>query len=208
MKTITNCKKKTLIIVGILLLNSLFIFGQPTSLVNASDPSFSLFESENGLGFSTYTCLDKDGDNYGVGPGCLEMDADDRDNTVHSASEAIAKYITLNDFLIHLGYNPTRIWYIAKNGNNSTGLVNDSTKPFSDWSNASMRTLIAPGDIVLFRQGTWTSMIIDPPSGAAGNPIVFMAYPGETVWVDNSSTGWNAIDILNQSYIIIDKNFG
>src|SRR6185369_1851625 len=46
----------------------------------------------NGLGGSTLTCLDQDGDGYGVGPGCSGVDADDSDATVHTAAQGIAKY--------------------------------------------------------------------------------------------------------------------
>ena len=158
----------------------------------------------NGLGGSTLTCLDQDGDGYGVGPGCIGMDADDTDASVHSAAQAIAKYGTLNAFLSHLGYNPTRIWYISPTGNNSTGVVNDPSHPYRDWSNASIRTQVAPGDMVMLRAGIFTNMIIDPPSGTVGNPIIFMAYPGESVLLDTTSGGYNALDLAAQSYVIID----
>ena len=53
-------------------------------------------------------------------PGCLGPDADDLDATVHSGPQAVAKYGSLTAFLAHLGYTPTRIWYVAPTGNDAT----------------------------------------------------------------------------------------
>ena len=70
----------------------------------------SAFQGLNGLGASTMTCIDRDGDGYGTGAGCQGPDADDLDATVHTGPQAVAKYGTLSAFLAHLGYSPTRIW--------------------------------------------------------------------------------------------------
>src|SRR5690242_6115196 len=86
--------------------------------------------AQTGLGKSTFTCVDRDGDGYGVGPGCTAMDADDNDPTVQTAAQGIAKYGTLAAFLTHLGYAPRNIYYISPTGNDSTGTPNDITKPY------------------------------------------------------------------------------
>lgn len=78
-----------------------------------------------GLGQSKITangpCLDKDGDGYGVGAGCLGPDADDNDPSVHSYSDIQAKYgpdpgygnvsRPVNNWLAHTGYfDATNTW--------------------------------------------------------------------------------------------------
>src|SRR5215472_2371582 len=80
-------------------------------------PQSSSLPGLNGLGASTLTCIDRDGDGYGTGAGCLGPDADDLDPAVHTGADAVAKYGTLKAFLAHLGYSPLRIWYIATTGN-------------------------------------------------------------------------------------------
>src|SRR5262249_28905309 len=135
----------------------------------------------DGPGKSTFTCLDKDGDGYGVGPGCLGPDADDNDSTVQNASRAIAKYGTLQIFLAHLGYNPGHIFYLSTSGNDSTGVVDDPTHPFQTWSAINVlmaRGAFSPGDMVMFRGGTWTGTTIVPIGGVSGQPVILMAYPG------------------------------
>src|SRR5215471_602947 len=160
-----------------------------------------------GLGKSTVTCLDKDGDGYGVGPACLGPDADDNDGTVQNASQAIAKYGTLQAFLAHLGYHPRRIFYLATNGNDSTGVADDPTRPYQTWSKINLlmaNGTFLPGDMVMFRGGTWTGMTLAPISGISGKPVMLMAYPGETVWIDNHVTGATVVQINGKSFITID----
>ena len=77
----------------------------------------------NGFGKTTATCLDKDGDGYGPGSGCAGVDADDNDAAVHSTADVLGKYGSLTAFLAHLGYAPTRIWYISPSGSSIFTLV-------------------------------------------------------------------------------------
>ncbi len=65
-----------------------------------------------GLGASTYTCVDRDGDGYGR-PGCTGPDADDTDSTLHTGAQGVTKYGTLTTFLSRLGYTPAHIYYLA-----------------------------------------------------------------------------------------------
>src|SRR6185369_15088472 len=119
----------------------------------------------NGLGGSTLTCLDQDGDGYGVGPGCSGVDADDSDATVHTAAQGIAKYGTLSAFLSHLGYNPTNIWYLSPTGvDASTGGVpnckNNINAPCAmyDYIRTSIYNNSGGGSVVMLRNG-WNGRI-------------------------------------------------
>lgn len=157
-----------------------------------------------GLGYSTYTCLDKDGDGYGVGPGCTGLDSDDTDITVHTAAEGITKYTTLAGFVTHLlGFTPGNLCYISTSGNDSTGACNDASHPFLTLSKIQTLTGnggIVAGDVVLFRAGTWTGQALTPQtSGTSGHPLVFMAYPGESALLQQTSS--NMIFIANLNYI-------
>ena len=163
--------------------------------------------AQTGLGKSTYTCIDKDGDGYGVGPGCVGPDADDNDAAVFSGPQAIAKYGTMRNFLMHLGYNPRHIFYLSTTGNDSTGIMDDPTHPYQTW--AKMNTLLGNGtfgvgDMLMFRGGTWTNTTLRPFSGQAGSPVILMAYPGEAAWFDNHATGAPIVSLPDQSYIIVD----
>ena len=156
---------------------------------------------QTGLGKSTLTCLDVDGDGYGAGPGCRGPDADDNDSTVWTAPQAIAKYGTLQAFLTHRGYSNTRIWIVSPTGNDGACSVNGSA--CATWGHVA--TVMSPGDLVLGRSGTWTGVTVAPPSGTSGSPTVFMAYPGELPFIDNRSTTMaNAIDLLSHNWITID----
>jgi hypothetical protein len=60
-----------------------------------------------GLGKSTITCLDKDGDRYGLGPGRLGPDVEDNDTTPYTGARAMAKFSTLVAFRRYYGYTPS-----------------------------------------------------------------------------------------------------
>ncbi|MCE5276587.1 MAG: tandem-95 repeat protein [Planctomycetaceae bacterium] len=139
--------------------------------------------------------IDRDGDGYGVasskGP-----DADDTDASVYTWQQGVAKYGTFNAFLSHLGYDPTRIIYVSKTGSNTTGVIGDMNKPFASFSAVSLK----PGDMVIYRGGTYGSFNDNSVDGTASNPIVFMAMPGEKVVF--SSTG-DAMGV-DGSYVIFD----
>jgi chitodextrinase len=158
----------------------------------------------NGLGHSTTTCIDRDGDGYGTGPGCAGPDADDLDPTVHTAAQALAKWGMLKTFLAHLGYSPNNFWYISTTGTDNTNC--HDTDAASQLSNpcASYYYIqthgLAAGDMVIWRGGTYSENLGVLPlgSGSAGAPLMFMAYPGE---VPNVGYGLNFVD---QSWTIVD----
>jgi hypothetical protein len=158
----------------------------------------------HGLGSSTLTCVDRDGDGYGTGPGCLGPDADDQDATVHLGSDLVTKWGSVLLGLNHLGYNPANIWYVSAStnspaGNDSTGAVNDATHPFLTCCGSGHAHPVA-GDAVLFRGGNY-AFLAYPPNGTVGAPVIIMNYPGEAVAFTTASTG---IDMGTSSYRILD----
>jgi hypothetical protein len=166
-----------------------------TTTTNPPPPGGS-YSVPSGLGASTYTCLDKDGDFYGVGVTCIGADADDSDSAVHSADQAISKWGSLAAFLAHRGYNPLRYWYIATNGNDSTCAVNTASLPCATFER--IQGSILPGDIILFRAGTYTERINAnyAGGGTAASPKIYMAYPGEKVIISNSTS----VNLCNAAY--------
>jgi hypothetical protein len=168
-----------------------------------------------GLGKSTITCLDKDGDGYGVGPGCLGPDADDNDSSIQTGVQAIAKWGTLAAFLSHRGYNPTHIWYMAPAtasancqssigscvGNDSTGVEDDINHPFLTWH--AIQARVAAGHMVMMRDA-WTDYVYNPPSGTAGSPLIYLGFPGEAPYLNPSVVANSQINILDVSWIVID----
>jgi len=153
------------------------------------------------------TCIDVDGDGYGTGSTCTGPDADDNDSTVHTGAQGITKYGTLKIFLLHLGYSPTNFWYLATTGSDSntchdTNGTSAISTPCATF--AHIRTSLAANDLVLWRAGTYTEALMSPGSGSSGNPIVFMAYPGESVLFDENGTGNTAFETVGQSYLTFD----
>ena len=158
-----------------------------------------------GLGKTTGTCIDKDGDGYGLGPGCANgPDADDNDPSVKTAQDAIAKYGSMEAFLNHhiretLGnpnYTVHKILYVdAAHGKEFGARANDEKRPYR-----SAPTFLKSGDVVLFRAGDYPRM--SPHGGSSGFPVVYMAYPGEVVRVDASS--YEAFNLINAHGLILD----
>jgi len=132
----------------------------------------------SGLGQSTLTCLDKDGDGFGVGPGCSGPDADDLAAAVHTGGQALSAHGgTITGWLQYRGYPTGHVWYIAPTGNDSTCVENDATRPCATFSRVNSSAIA--GRVVIFREGTYRQSLAPTNSGSAGNPIVFMSYPGE-----------------------------
>lgn len=160
------------------------------------------YSAKHGLGSSTITCLDKDGDGYGVGPGCTGPDADDLDATVYTAAHAISKYGDIPTFIKYLGYNPTNICYLATTGNDGTAAANDASLPYATW--AAARTACGGGSMVMVRGGTWNNLTVAPAGGSAGAPVIYLAYPGERPVIDNNVSGSTVFNITDRSYLIFD----
>lgn len=148
-----------------------------------------------------YTCVDRDGDGYGTGPGCTGPDADDQDAAVHAGGEFVTKWTTLAAGLNHLGYSPTNIYYLATTGTDAgspPNCKNNAAAPCLTW--AHIASSVAAGDAVVLRGGTY-SFLITPPTGTAGSPVIIMSYPGELATFATSGTGIRA---LNKSWLVID----
>src|ERR1035441_3913055 len=160
------------------------------------------------LGASNQTCLDKDGDGYGVGPGCLGPDADDFDPSINTVASWTTRSPNLCLFLNQQrGYGITcgHVYAIATTGSDSN--VCSLASPCATF--AHVHGSLAPGDVLTWRGGTYSEMLDNEwPAvyGASGNPIVLIAYPGETVtW---SATSWGYINNLGTgtpgNYITLD----
>ena len=129
-----------------------------SAICSLAYPQSATFPGLNGLGSSTLTCVDRDGDGYGTGPGCLGPDAGcSLDSAVHTGAQGIAKYGTLAAFLGHLGYNPIRIWYIATTGNDTACVSGNAPvgigSPCLTFSPVGAN--LNAGDMVIYRAGTY-----------------------------------------------------
>jgi hypothetical protein len=152
-------------------------------------------------GLGGYYAIDRDGDGYGVACS-LGPDADDLDPSVTTFASALSKYASAEALLNHLGYYPTRIIYVSKSGNNSTGQVGDINKPFASYTSAPGG--IKPGDVVIYREGVWQGSYtfnVTKVNGTPDRPIVFMAMPGERVVFDATD---QSIEVGYSSNVVID----
>ena len=151
-----------------------------------------------GKGATNAYYIDNDADGYGVGPGTLGRDADDNDADVNTPETMLAQYGTVENFVNHLGYNPDRISYLASDGDDASGDVDNILKPYLSWN--TVRSLIQPGDLVMFREGVYGHTRLTN-SGLPDKPIVIMAFPGETVILDDS---YAAILVDGRSNLVFD----
>ena len=133
--------------------------------------------------------IDGDCDGYGVGSP-LGPDADDGDPTVNTAASMIAKYDPVNrnpftalqNFLpARRGYHPLHYIFISTSGSDATCAVNNINLPCAGFVKAN--TLAVPGDAIVWRAGTYaqSTYIQLTKSGTPLNPMIYMAYPGESV---------------------------
>ncbi len=140
----------------------------------------------DGLGASTVTCVDVDGDKHGVGPGCVGADADDTDVAVRTASEAITKWGNLAAFWTHQGRNPVNVLFVGAAGSCAkiaSPFVYDASKACAG-IDAAIKVML-PGDAVVVRGGTYprtTEIQIKPGTlsgGVCTAKTLYLAYPGE-----------------------------
>jgi hypothetical protein len=165
-------------------------------------PVFAQSPSIKGPGCTTATMIDWDCDGYGPGSP-LGSDADDNDSTVNTSATALGKYGTTAAILAHLGYNPTRMFFISTSGSNSTGQVNNQNLPYATWGGVS--GLIQPGDAVIWRAGTYPmSAPLNITGGTSTAPVVYMAYPGEKVVLDWSAVASDGVRADGLSYWTVD----
>ena len=153
------------------------------------------------LGLGSPYHIDRDGDGRGVASP-LGPDADDTDPNVTTLGSALQKYGSLEAFLNYLGYYPQRMIFVSKYGNNATAEVGNIDRPFTSYG--SVPGGVQPGDVVIYREGTWQSNYIFNATnvhGTAGEPIVFMAMPGERVVFDATD---QSIEVGYSSNLVLD----
>jgi parallel beta-helix repeat protein len=78
-------------------------------------------------------------------------------------------------------------YYVSPSGNNSNpGTISSPWKTIGKAAG-----IVLPGDTVYIRGGIYPEYITIIPSGSAGNPILFEAYPGEIPVIDGSGKTTN-----------------
>jgi|GEM_PF-1510428 len=164
-----------------------------------------------GHGCTATYFVDKDCDGYGVGvradgdysaDGVVGRlgdmsDADDNDANVNTPESVIARYGTIENFLINVkGHTPDDIYYIAADGNDAnTGGASD---PFATWERVD--DIMGPGDVLIYREGTYydpgIAALYSPfDGGTAENPVLFMPYPGERVVFDAVNSAFHTAEM-------------
>jgi hypothetical protein len=116
---------------------------------------------------------------------------------------------------------PGQIYFVALNGNDSTGVIGDITHPFRNVQNTFNRSDFGPGDHIVIRGGTWTDTnsrynsffsLQDGKGGTAADPVVVMAYPGERVYIPRPSGAgihaWNSPGGLTVAGLEFDMQGG
>ena len=102
------------------------------------------------------------------------------------------------------GLLPATVWYMAPAPLGNDGNPGSMAQPFNTFWEAGTHAL--PGDTVYVRGGTYalTQPAWIPCSGAAGVPITFAAYPGETPVIDGTGIGVTATVLgLGGSYLAV-----
>ncbi|TAL62803.1 MAG: DUF1565 domain-containing protein, partial [Bacteroidetes bacterium] len=94
------------------------------------------------------------------------------------------------------------VYYVATTGNDANpGTI---TSPFLTVTKGV--SVLAPGDTLYIRAGTYAEAIHDIPSGSSwNNPVTVAAYPGEIATVKPWSTGWPCVYLTPRSYIVLDR---
>lgn len=94
-----------------------------------------------------------------------------------------------------------QIYYVAPNGDDSNpGTFSQPWRTIQKAANS-----LTAGEMVYIRGGTYREQVVPQNSGSAGNPIAYVAYPGETVTLDGATVSlpqWDALfNIVNISYV-------
>lgn len=187
------------------ILRNIFIYGLVMLFLNTS-LAFADSYTPIGKGCTNAYYIDRDCDGYGVaspfGP-----DADDSDSEVNTPGTILAKYATLDNFLQHLGYNADRIFFIAKDGSDTTGEVDNIDKPYAALRGV-VHGLLQPGDMVIFREGNYSDGVGVGGIGTDTKPVAALAYPGEKVILTAENTALRAGNyIIYDGFIVEDSSF-
>jgi len=90
--------------------------------------------------------------------------------------------------------------YVATTGSDSN--PGTLSQPWATLQHAA--DVAQPGDTIYVRAGEYHEEVTLPRSGAAGLPITFAAFAGETVWLDGSGKALNyAFDLEGASHITV-----
>jgi hypothetical protein len=207
-----------------------------SKLVNTATEEAAADPSSVGAGIArgctTVWYIDWDCDGYGPGVrssgvygwdvlGVGNMpDADDEDADINTTATVIAEFgsggslsnAQLKTFLATLGYTAENVFYVSTTGNNGTGAADTPASPYATYDGLSAN--LDPGDVVVYRAGTYLNPYIgsaapELKSGAVGEPIIYMSYPGEVVHFN--TTGSNSGIDMSQfgggdgaTYVIVD----
>ena len=87
-------------------------------------------------------------------------------------------------------------FYVAPNGSDSA--AGTMAAPFRTMEAAA--DVAGGGDVVYLRDGVYNHAEDISASGETGNPVVFMAYPGEHPIIDGNGLGLGTSDSLLQLY--------
>lgn len=92
-------------------------------------------------------------------------------------------------------------YYVSPSGNDGgAGTIGDPWK-----TGDKAESVVAPGDTVYFRSGTYTNFTVHTTSGTALQPIVFRAYSGESpVIAAPSSNGAPVAVEIDKGYYVLD----
>ena len=93
-----------------------------------------------------------------------------------------------------------RSYYVSPLGNDgAAGTIGDPWRTFAKASSG-----LQPGDTVYFREGSYNERFIPEDDGAQGNPIVYRAYPGETVVINGASGDDLTVMAFFHSHLVIE----
>ncbi len=155
--------------------------------------------------------LNPDGTNFTDSPGDMP-DADDMDPEVNTTASWQAKWGNGNAGLVNFlrerkGHtNTDRIFYMALDGNDATGKVNDPAHPFRTVAPIIKIFQDRQGGALVIRGGDYgTQMLFELPgpidlSGSPGHTLYVMAYPGEQVITQTMGAINKATAIGNVTY--------
>jgi hypothetical protein len=93
-------------------------------------------------------------------------------------------------------------YYVSPTGNDS--YPGTLSQPFKTIQHAA--NIIAPGDQVQIRSGTYNEQVIVSKTNTSGNYFTFSAYPGETVTIDGTGikpNSWGGLFEIRSNYVKI-----
>ncbi len=119
-------------------------------------------------------------------------------------NKSLAKRAFVLLVLFFINFVSARTYYVDKDNRFGNGARNDwpgtKEQPKRDFDGSWFKNNLQPGDTVIVREASssYKAMSFETSEGSEGNPIVIMAYPGETIIFDNrKNSGPFAIKIAS-----------